>query len=336
VYRVLRRAATWGALVTTACSGSAVHTDAPPLPRDAAPSDVAIPCQWRGTVCPQLIVRQVAVHRFALDAGTIFLSVLNDRICHAPKSGGPSETLATVEHAPSQLLLSGERLYYTTPSASGQSNAGIYAMPKSGGAPTTLASGLDGAVIAVDGTSLYYSERIQNRIYRVALDVTDGASRSEVLLDAPFPVVQTVDAGFLYWTDFGGGSYAFQRISLPSGTPQIVFIEQDRGLVAPVLVGDDVYWFGSLGGKLQRASKSGGPAELIYQGQGSDVVRFARLAIAAGFAYVYDSNHTLYRVSLKTRMRETLVEDVDLLDLAADEDAVYFAEGQYGIFRLRH
>jgi hypothetical protein len=286
--------------------------------------------------CPELIIPQIAVKHLAFDASTFFLSVLNDRINTAPKSGGAAKNLTTVSFAPNQLLPLGDLLYYATPSVSRQNNAGIHAMPKSGGAASTLVSGIDSTVFAIEGRYLYYAERLANRIDRVALDSGDGAARTELLAEAPLPVVRTADAGFLYFTELSGNAHGFRRMPVTGGQPETVFVEADVGLVAPVLFGDDVYWFASLAGKLQRVPKAGGPAELIYQGQGSDIVRFARLVIAAGFAYIFDSNHTLYRVSLKTRARETLVEDIDLGDMAADDGALYFVMPQQGIYRLRH
>ena len=282
--------------------------------------------------CPERFIPQVAVTTFAFAGDTAFLSVLNSNIYTAPKAGGTATLMVTLPFLPGQMVPSGALLYDVTVATPG--NSGIYAIPQSGGAPAALVSGIDGTPFAIDGRFAYYSQRLQNRIYRVALDAVDGAPPSEFVTQAPLSSVFAVDAGFLYWTEFAG-QYAFRRMLLPDGTPEIVFVESDLG-VRPLFFGDDVYWFRPLAGQVMRVPKTGGPAELFYEGQGSTITRGGRIVIAAGFAYVYDATRTLYRVSLATRMRETLVEDVKVEDLQVDDDAVYFAEMQTGVYRLRH
>jgi hypothetical protein len=303
---------------------------------DARPPDVTTCALKAIGACPKLIVPQVAVHRFALDATTIFLSILNNNIATVPRAGGTPALVATAPFAPNHLLPSGDLLYFATPSQSGQPNGGIYAMVKSGGPPVTLVSAVESTVFAVAWPHLYYGERLQNRILRLSLDAPDGGSSLEVFAQSTLPIVRAVDAGFVYWYEQSGGGYVLRRQAQGGNSAEIVFVESDVGLTNPVLKGDDVYWFASLSGKLQRVAKTGGPPELVYQGQGSSIVGFTRLAVAAGFAYVYDSNRTFYRVSLSTRERQTLIEDFDLQDVAADDDAVYLGLIREGIYRLPH
>jgi hypothetical protein len=160
------------------------------------------------------------------------------------------------------------------------------------------------------------------------------------VLDAPLPWGVAVDSDMLYWIQYTSG-YELRRMPIASPTPtprggtrELLATGDDLGFSRTVFAGDSIYWFDSLRGDLQRMLKIGGPAELVYHGPGSVVERGARLAIADGYAYIYDSNRTLYRVSMQDWTGQVLVRNVDVAGLHAENDAVYFIVSRDGVYRL--
>jgi hypothetical protein len=336
-YGAVVRCLLTAALALGACpwEGSDEHaheTDAG-TPGDAGGRDVRCGFDADGD-CPKLLFSSVGAMRFAFDDETIYLSLLDSRLISVPKTGGPAQNLAVIERASSSvILLSGEDIYFTVPPVTRQNNAGIYRVPKQGGTPAPLVTGLaSGPSLAIDGATLLYTERLSGLIR--SLDLQDPNEPPESVLELQFPTRIVHSEGELFCLYNEAGTYVFSRLSLADRGLFELFREPDYGMTGPELDADFVYWFASVRGELMRAPREGGAAETVHRGTGNRVADNNQLVLHAGAAYIYDSNHTLYRVELATGAASTLVRDVDLRQLHVDASGIYLLVTLDGVYRL--
>ena len=78
-------------------------------------------------------------------------------------------------------------------------------LPVDGSAPVTLASGADRALgIAVDGTSVYWTDERSNSVLKVS---AEGGSVTTLASEQNMPWSIAVDANSVYWTNFGSLDY---------------------------------------------------------------------------------------------------------------------------------
>jgi hypothetical protein len=92
-----------------------------------------------------------------------------------PKDGGISSILSPSQDMPHALAIDATRVFWVTAPVQGTSSAGVYAVSKSGGSTTTLASGYSVCSdIAVDDACVYFADAVFDggntwqRVLRVA------------------------------------------------------------------------------------------------------------------------------------------------------------------------
>ena len=113
-----------------------------------------------------------------------------------------------------------------------------------GGTPTVLASGEVGAwAIAVDGTSVYWTNQDSRRVMKVAVGggtpvmLATGASAAQVPWDV------TVDADAVYWSTYNSPG-TVMRAPLAGGTPATL-AQGQNGPRNIAVFGASAYWINS-------------------------------------------------------------------------------------------
>jgi hypothetical protein len=145
------------------------------------------------------------------------------------------------------IALDADNIYFTS-----ASDGQLYRIPKSGGTPVAIATGLNdpsGPVVDADGIyvrtrALYDDPESQDSILRASRDGGDP----EVLVSERYGIdAIDVHAGYVYYTRSGGSascdrrSGAVRRVSTAGGTPTDVAIEQSDPALIAVAEGG-VYW----------------------------------------------------------------------------------------------
>jgi hypothetical protein len=120
--------------------------------------------------------------------------------------------------------------------------------------------------VAVDGTSLFWSDRNQGRIKRRALATLTADLPAETVADAVRPKKIALDADRVYWVTESGQVQVRQK----NGLGTTVTLAQDQENPISIVVDDRyVYWTnGVLGGDVRRMLKTGsGSVETIAKAQ---------------------------------------------------------------------
>jgi hypothetical protein len=122
-------------------------------------------------------------------------------VLRMPLAGGAVETLASFPggYGPFQIALDATHLYMST-MASGTSD--IAAMPLGGGSPQTLVANVTLRAMAVDATSLYWTDDVNGTVMKVSL--SGGAPATLYQGDIPYAIA--VDDTSVYWTSPSGGT----------------------------------------------------------------------------------------------------------------------------------
>jgi len=184
--------------------------------------------------------------------------------------GGSVVTLASGLEGPNLLAVDDANVYWTNV-AVGSAMQSLEQAPKSGGAPITLASGLESMSIAVDSTSVYWTNcnPVRNSdgsvinngsVMKVPIG---GGSLTTLFSDLSCPGNIAVDTTNVYWTELLDGSSSYgspppscqiMKVSLDGGDP-IVLVTGPCGQGLAV-DGTNVYW--ADGPLLMKISVDGG------------------------------------------------------------------------------
>lgn len=126
-----------------------------------------------------------------------------------------------------------------------------------GGTPVMLEQGGTYYGVAVDATSIYFSDQFDIR--KVGLEGgTPVGLDSEVEIDYGAPLALTIDATNAYWSDY---AFAIRKVGLNGGTPVTLATEQqisgdDLGGDTDIAVdATSVYWSNCSAGTIMRVAK---------------------------------------------------------------------------------
>lgn len=206
------------------------------------------------------------VHGVALDATRVFFNDGYGRIWGARKDGRevPFEVLAGADetrpnpangvHA-IDLVVAGEDIVFTA------SSQGVFAVPKAGGEPRSLAPGkLSPVSVVSDGAFAYMTSFDSSPIRRIPLAggeakaVFSGVQQGSIEVDGTFLFLSTYTQGTILRVPKAGGP---SRV-LSAGLPRPVGIAIDATHVYFPCEGD---------GSVRRVPKDGGPTQIIARGQ---------------------------------------------------------------------
>jgi hypothetical protein len=153
---------------------------------------------------PSLFAAASSPWALATDGATVYWTD-GDTIFSAPRDGGTPTTLASGQPFPFALAVDGTTLYFSTARGDGA----ILSMPKTGGTPTTLASQTGMARIAIDATTLYFTNQggAANAGVVSTLPLSGGGAAATTLVTGQAsPEGIAVDASRVYWVDTGIGA----------------------------------------------------------------------------------------------------------------------------------
>jgi len=212
---------------------------------------------------------------------------VTDRLIRVPKTGGPSEIVASGHFAPYDIEVDGDAIWLFDASGS------VYRWRAADGL-VSLVNGLTvPGFIAVDAADVYvaaFLAMINNTLVMGALlrIAKDGGAPDVLASRFSYPFGVRVDASHVYWGTRPDGSTDFeQRLwsrSKSGGAPtQLATVPLHR---AVAFVIDDAFAYVTVGdhgdlapyGGLFRVPLAGGIAEPIYERQG---VHFAEAAVSA-------------------------------------------------------
>jgi hypothetical protein len=223
---------------------------------------------------------------------------------------------------PQALAIEGADLYWTD----GQDNA-VLTVAKGGGAPTTLASGLQNpGRIAVDGTGVYFVDAQNTAIESIALD---GGTPTTL---ASFPDCSisglAIDTTTVYWSDLILN--AILSVPKAGGAPVTLFQETGSSVhaISSLAIDDaSIYWLDSATGAVSSVPKAGGAAKVLTDKAASPG------GIVVDDTDVYYSQTasgpaTLFSLPKTGGVPSALADQASSSGLALDAHHVYFLDGQ--------
>ncbi len=251
----LRHALVAAPFLVTACGGIASSSSA--SPDSGAPPDGGLHPPIDSGSAPDTAPSTTAACPFS--TVTLLASVPSGRI------------VSSTDTAATSLAVDGTYVYFTTQTL-GPTTAGVWKMPKCGGAPVSLASGGKRPLsIAVDADNAYWIDFEQGTVNRVPL----GGGAVVPLMSDPQTIPQSLvlDSDHVYWTSLAvlgpdqPGMVSLFAVPKAGGAPQAIFTSGSdvSGLAAD---GSGVYVSGvgpndnPPGESLYRASLAGPPLQL--------------------------------------------------------------------------
>ncbi len=255
-------------------------------------------------------------------------------------SGEVSTLLDGTGRAPDGVVVSGDRLYWTTmgvPRRDPVAEDGLDFSERNGGLHGARLDGTDrheilptgalttGKQLAIAGDTLYWGDREGCRVSRVRVD---GGGHEDVVVNPPgvdgWCVGVAVHDGHVYWTQKGRPDGGIGRIlRAPLGRPDAASRDGVEvlwdGLPEPIdldIVGDTVYWTDRgappAGNTLNRApipppAEAGAAPEILADGF-TEAIGLA-IDAEAGVAYVGDMGGTLRAVSLGAERSDRVIAE---------------------------
>jgi hypothetical protein len=200
-------------------------------------------CAVQGCAQPTVVAaNEPGAFDLAGDATNVYWTdflATGGQVVLAPKVGGGAVVLANGLLSPMGIAVGTSSVYFTL---NLQPNGSVMTCGIGGcsNAPTTLASSQNGAgAIAVDGTTLYWTDIFSGDVMTCTLPTCSNAST--LASSQGYPEVLALDATNVYWTNYTGGTVVTCAKSGCGASPTTIASGQlgARGIAVD---GASVYW----------------------------------------------------------------------------------------------
>ena len=290
----------------------------------------------RVSACGDAVLAEpVDVSWFALSGDTIFITDRTRGVLRVAKSGGtPAQVAANPSMDIGVFAVDDASVYFIV--ADNDTTGSIYSVPRAGGTPKLLQTGLPAPIdLKIDATSIYWLNLGTIVGEDVAADgsiermLKDGSGRQKIASGLSAPSVIDLDATDVYYgeTGFSTGtqSIGLSRVSKSGGaTTKLV---NDAAVFAVTVSGSDIFYSGATASGLtvSRIAKSGGTSQLLIPDELA-----LTIVVRDSHAYVVGVDLTvgtlISSVNLDgTALRVVKALDLDTSALAVDDCAIYYA-----------
>ncbi len=201
-----------------------------------------------------------------------------------------------------------------------------------GSSPSTLASGQHPVNIAVDATSVYWTDNSDTAQLGSVMKVALAGGTPVVLATSTNPTAIAVDATSVYWTDPWDGT--IMKVALAGGTPVALATSTYPNGIA--VDATSVYWTTDL--TVMKVALSGGTAVTLTNKSGSVAGEPQSIAVDATGVYYPASDSSslspsgvgsIAKVALSGGTPATLATGYYLQGIAVDTAAVYYSVGSF-------
>jgi hypothetical protein len=219
-------------------------------------------------------------------------------------------------------------------------NIGVFERPLAGGTTVNLtATGGGGGQpfgLAVDATSVYWSDQVRGQVYRAAIGGGTPGNSACPACTWSQPNQIAVNATTLYVVDEGAGQIvAVNTQGTPAMTPLYTGLAQPTDVA---LDSTSVYWTELGSGVIAKGPLVGLPGNEIVLARSA---RPDRIILAGGFAFFLDEQTGLRRVPIEGGSPAITVESFltnplanGYGQLAGDADAVYYHDASGSLMKL--
>jgi hypothetical protein len=265
------------------------------------------------------------VNEFALGGSVVYLTASsgNDTVLSVPVNGGTISTFASGQYNPNSIAVEGANVYWANSST-------LVSMPQDGGAITTLASGQNPWAIAVDQTSIYWTDNTDGVVLKAPAGVAGPISTLASGNDTNSAYGIAVDDKSVYWTNDILNTVVGAVMSVPlDGGAHVTLAAGQSSPSAVAVDSTRVYWTNNGnggGGTVMSALLDGGDPITIASGP-------APYGIAVDSTAVYWTNNVnsvgggnVMKASLDGGGATTLAsEQENPFAIVVDSTSVYWA-----------
>jgi len=251
------------------------------VPKDGGPSEVLAD----GLTHPWDVATDSDYVYFTVRDGPGLWDDPNGYVARVAKSGGSVQVLAYAQH-PNGMAIDSQYVYFTE-----RDIGNIKKVPIGGGAPQTIASGLNAYLqsLAVDTDNVYFVEHnatgsgVGGRVGKVP---KNGGTVTILASGQSGPFFVAVDSSWVYFTEYGAGNV--KRVSKTGGNLQTLASALDRP--SGIAVTSDYLFFSDYDGvyKIAIWEPQRTNWELLYLATGLGI---AAAAFGSSTVYFYRKSH---------------------------------------------
>jgi hypothetical protein len=262
-----------------------------------------------------------------VDLGT---SAYGGAVMKTPIGGGPSVTLASAVSWPISVAVDSSYVYW----CSNPGNTGTIAVmraPLAGGTPQTLATGHPCSRLAINGTSVYWTDPWEGVVLSVPLD---GGAVTFLAVARPNPERLAVNATNIYWSEVpadGGG--IIMSALLDGGSMTTLATSGPPTYVYGLALGPDaIYWVDTSAATVNRVLLDGGAQTVLLRAGGEQLAAIALDGPSVYFAERTGLSSAILKMPIDGGSPTTLLS-ADLTDasdyrssnIAVDKTSLYWS-----------